>query len=178
MPQFLQSQSDTPTSLSEIFPVKLMSKNYQSFRVNPNIDKSIGNRLSWRLSDKNKGYIIIFERESKYFWLLGKPEIILPDQIFLQARLDEILVQLQSDLGDTSYTIQDLEQSPIITPRIEAELAVQVLKFSGQIVSEILFSSNNVKIETDVDYWAETFEFNHILYPAIALNLKTKLFVI
>ena len=175
MPQSLQSQSDTSTSLSEIFPVKLMSKNYQSFRVNPNIDKSIGNRLSWRLSDKNNGYIVIFERESKYFWLLGKPEIILPDQIFLQARLDEILVQLQSDLGDTSYTIQDLEQSPIITSRIEAELAVQVLKFSGQIFSETLFSSNNVKVETDVDDWAETFEFNRILHPAIALNLKTRM---
>jgi len=175
MSQSLEFPSDTPISLSEIFPVKLISKNYQSFRVTPNIDKSIGNRFSWRLSDHNKGYIVIFEKESKYFWLLGKPEIILPDQIFLQARLDEILVQLQSDLGDTSYTIQDLEQSPVITPHIEAELAVQVLKFSGQFFSETLFSSTNVKVETDVNYWAEIFEFNHILYPAIALNLKTRM---
>jgi hypothetical protein len=131
------------TFSSEILPIKLVSKNYQRFRVNPDIDRKIGNRISWRLSDRAEGRIVIFDSKTSYFWVLGKPEITLPsDPSSWQAYLNPVLVQLQDDLGDTQYKIEEVENTPIMTTNIESELAVQVLKFSEQLNPEILFSAN------------------------------------
>jgi len=161
---------------SEILPIKLVSKNYQRFRVNPDIDRKIGNRISWRLSDRAEGRIVIFDSKTSYFWVLGKPEITLPsDPSSWQVYLNPVLVQLHDDLGDIQYKIEEVENTPIITTTIEAELAIQVLKFSEQIRPKILVATNNINVETDVDYWSEQFEFKNIINPAITVNLKTRI---
>ncbi|MEA5509058.1 Piwi domain-containing protein [Crocosphaera sp. UHCC 0190] len=164
-----------PNSVGEIFPIEFLNKNCQCFRVSPNIGKEIGNRLSWQLSTKYPDIIVIWDREDKYFCMLGKPEITIFNKREWQDRLNEIQEQLKDDIGERNYILEEIRNIPEMTANVKAELAIRVLKINNNFSAQTIYTQNQVSVKTELDYWAETFEYNQKTWPAIAFNTKTEM---
>jgi len=65
---------------AEIFPLRIENLNLNTtcFRLSPEIDREIGNRLSWRFSQQFPGVIVICHH--KFFWVLNKPNLEIPSK--------------------------------------------------------------------------------------------------
>jgi Piwi domain len=163
-----------PTNLSEIFPLTVANNNYECFCLSPGVSKEIGNRLSWRLSQTFPNVVVIWDKDSRYFWILAKSDVTFPSHEQWRDRLSEIQEDLKEDIGDSFYTIQWIRQSEI-TPSIQAQLAIRILDIFCKFSSERVFSKNQVEVKREVDFWSEIVEINSEKIPAIALTLNTSL---
>ncbi|WLT37582.1 hypothetical protein NON20_17665 [Synechocystis sp. B12] len=93
-------------NLSEIFPIQVEQAKYWQFQITPEVDRSAGNRISWRLNQKFSCFIIVFDASHKVFWVLQRPnQNDHPSQLSFQEVLDQIVKDLQDDLGDTKRQI-------------------------------------------------------------------------
>lgn len=123
----------SPTYLSEIFRLSISQPNLICFRLTPEVDREVGNRLSWRFSQKFPDVIVIFE--DKYFWVLAKPDQKMPSQAEWRTALSAIQEELKEDIGDRYYSLQGV-QNPQVTAPILAQLAVRILKIRRPFSSE------------------------------------------
>lgn len=67
--------------LSEILPLIILKDtkpNFICFRLSPEVEREIGNRLSWRFCHKFPDVIVIWDK--KFFWALAKPNQVMPSQ--------------------------------------------------------------------------------------------------
>ncbi len=160
----------SPTFLSEIFPLRIKEANLICFRLTPEVDRKVGNRLSWRFSQKFPDVVVIWQ--DGYFWVLAKPNETMPNPNEWRKALFEILENLKKDIGDRSYSIQWV-RTPQVTPSIRAQLAVRVLKITRPF-SLITFSSKNqVEVKREVEFWAEPIELPTGLQSALALTVHS-----
>lgn len=170
----IQSPQKTNVStifLSELFLLSIPQPNLICFRLTPRVDTEIGNKLSWRFSQKFPDIIVIFA-EGK-FWVLAKPDQQIPSLDELRKALTEIQEELKKDIADRYYSIQWVSQ-PHISADILSQLAIRILKirrpFSPQ--PPILFN-NNVQVRREARFWSETIEIKNIPHPAIAITIRS-----
>ncbi|EAW33836.1 Piwi domain-containing protein [Lyngbya sp. PCC 8106] len=166
-----QNSTSSSIYLSEIFPLTILKPNLICFRLTPEVDREVGNRLSWRFSQKFAEIVVIWE--NKYFWVLAKPTQKMPSPEQWRQALGEILEQLKEDIGDHYYSIQWV-RDPQVTASTLAQLAVRVLKIRKPFSPDIIFSENQVQVQSEVDFWPETIELANTLTPAITLTLKSR----
>ena len=159
-----------PTFLSEILPLKILNTNLICFRLAPEVDREIGNRLSWRFNQKFPDVVVIWQ--DKFFWCLVKPNQTMPSEEKWREKLTEICEELKKDLGDRSYSIQWVRQ-PQETPSILAQLAVRVLKITRPFSSPMVSSENQVEVKREVKFWAETIEINNQCRSALTITVHT-----
>lgn len=161
----------TPTYfLSEIFPLTIANPNLDSFRLSPEVDRKLGNKISWHLSQKFQDRIVIWE--AGYFWILTKQNEERYGQDKWREGLREISEELKDDIGDHIYSIQSVME-PKPTPSILAQLAVRALQKGKAFSAETVWSKNQVEVKRKAKFWAETIELNNFLYPALALTPKS-----
>jgi len=168
--QISRQSAPSTTYLSEIFQLSIHQPNLICFRLSPEVDRKIGNRFSWRFSQKFPDAIVIWG--DKYFWVLAKPNQTMPEQSKWRTALNEIVEELKKDIGDRSYSIQWVSK-PEPTASILAQLAVRVLQIRRTFSpADTVWSDNDnrVAVKREVDFWAETFELQGILHPAIVLT--------
>ncbi|MCU0535188.1 MAG: hypothetical protein MUD14_14975 [Hydrococcus sp. Prado102] len=163
-----------PTSLSEIFPLTVSNNNYECFCLSPGISKEIGNRLSWRLSQSFPNVVVIWDKYSRYFWILAKSDVTIPSHEQWRDRLTEIQENLKEEIGDSFYTIQWVRH-PEITSSIKAQLAIRILDIFCKFSSRKAFEKNRIEVKREADFWSELVEVNSEKIPAIALTVNTSL---
>lgn len=125
----------SPAFLSEIFPLNISEPNLICFRLTPEVGKEVGNRFSWRFSQKFPDVVVIWE--SQCFWVLGKPNQQMPTESHWKKWLEEIQDELRKDIGDRNYSIQWVRQ-PSVTASVLAELAVRALQ-SADVSTQTIF---------------------------------------
>ena len=158
----------SPTYLSEMFRLSISQPNLLCFRLSPEVDREIGNRLSWRFSQKFPDVVVIFE--DKYFWVLAKPNQPMPSPEQWREALVTIQEELKEDIGDRSYSIQWVRQ-PRLTASILAQLAVRILNIRRTFsAADTIWSDNQVEVKREAGFWAETFELQGVTYPALVLT--------
>ena len=158
------------TFLSEIFPLRIKEANLICFRVTPEVKREVGNRLSWRFSQKFPDVVVIWQDGD--FWVLIKPNETTPNHNEWRKALAEILENLKKDLGDRSYSIQWV-RAPQVTPSIVAQIAVRVLKITRPFSPITVSSEKQVEVRREIDFWAETIELPVGLQPALALTVHS-----
>ncbi|HAO11130.1 MAG TPA: stem cell self-renewal protein Piwi [Planktothrix sp. UBA8407] len=161
----------TPTYfLSEIFPLTIAHPNLDAFRLSPEVDRELGNKIGWRFCQKFENMIVIWE--TGYFWILGKVNQKLPEPEKWREALREILEELKDDIGDRIYSIQSLlEAQP--TAYILAKLSVRILQIRRPFYPETIFSENQVEVKRIANFWAETIELNNYVHPVLVLTPKS-----
>ncbi|MGL4617841.1 Piwi domain-containing protein, partial [Chroococcidiopsis sp.] len=159
-----------PTFLSEISLLEITPKNFLCFRLSPEIDRKVGNSFSWRFSQKFPDAVVIWH--NKFFWVLAKPARTMPSQEQWREKLLEICEDLKKDIGDRSYSIQWVRQ-PQISPEILSQLAVRVLKINCRFSSPVVVSVNQVEVEREIKFWAETVEIRELLQPALTITVHS-----
>lgn len=162
--------SSTPIFLSEIFPLSSTTLNLISFRLTPEPEREIGNRLSWRFSQKFPNIVAIWQEG--YFWVLAKSEQRMPERSQWREQLTEIYEELKGEIGDRDSSMQWVSE-PSLTPEIVAQLAVRVLKMTRPFSSRIVLTKNQVEVNREVNYWAETLEIDGTLQAALTLTLHS-----
>lgn len=166
--QYTQQVPVSPLFLSEIFPLNIYTKpNLICFRLSAEVEREIGNRFSWRFSQKVGDIIVIYEQKS--FWVLGKPNQSMPSSEEWTKALAEIQSDLKKDIGDRYYSIKWVRQ-PQPTAYILAQLAVRVLKIKRPFSPKTVWSKNQVEVRREVNLWAESFERNGSQGGALVLT--------
>jgi len=156
--------------LAEIFPIEIAEPTVNSFRLTPEVDREIGNRLSWRFSNYFPDLVVIWE--NKFFWVLGKPDTAIPERSQWKAALVDLQTELKSEIGDRDYSMQ-WAQNPQPNAEIFAQLAVRILKNDKAFASSVVWSQDRSEVKRNADFWAETFTKKQTAYPALALTLRS-----
>jgi hypothetical protein len=151
----------------EIFPLSIQKLNTTCFRLSPDIDREIGNRLSWRFSQQFPDIVVIWHR--KFFWVLNKPNREMPSKDEWKQAIENIQNELKQEIGDREYIIQWVSDARI-TSEIQAQLAVRTLKIIRSFKEKIVHSQNKVNVQREVKFWEETVEINNIIYPALSFT--------
>ncbi|MBD1923892.1 stem cell self-renewal protein Piwi [Microcoleus sp. FACHB-831] len=162
--------TQTPTFLSEIFPLTIAKPNLACFRLTPEIERKDGNRLSFHLS-RNLPWIVVIWNEP-YFYALGMPDIPMPSL----AEWKDILADVQeglADFRDRYYSIQLVRQRQL-TPSLQAQLAFQVLR-KTKFLYPVVLSEKEVEVRREPDFWAEPIELNGELHPALTLTVHSSM---
>ncbi|MDJ0737421.1 MAG: Piwi domain-containing protein [Nostocaceae cyanobacterium] len=160
----------SPIFLSEITLLTNSQPNCSSFRVSPEIDRELGNRLSWRFSQKFPHVIVIWQ--DGFFWILAKPNESIPNHQQWRNQLTEICEELRKDIGDRTYSIQWVRQ-PKITPDILSQLAVRLLKITRPFSFPVISSENQVEVKREAKFWGETIEIKGKLKPALTITVHS-----
>jgi hypothetical protein len=159
--------------LSEILPLSILSPlELMCFRVTPEIDKELGNRLSFRFSRKFPDIVASWHEE--YFWVLGKLGQQLPTPSEWRDAIVDIQEELKADIGDRTFSIQWVRE-PSETPQVLAKLAAQILKVHRPLSSITVLSRNGVKVVREADLWTEVIELPNALKPCITLTIGSSI---
>jgi Piwi domain len=158
--------NEIPTFLAEIFPLTVRQLNIICFRLSPEVDREIGNRLSWRFSQRFPGIVVIWH--NRFFWVLSKINQAMPSQAEWKQALEIIQVDLKNEIGEREYSIQWAQ--PQVTPEIPAQLAVRILKISRPFEAKTIKSEKQIDVTREVNFWAEEIEINNTLIPALTLT--------
>jgi hypothetical protein len=159
--------------LSEIFPLTYLDyskSNIASFRLSPEIDRKIGNSLAWHFSKQFPDLVVIWEKD--FFWILAKPNTVIPSKDNWQEVLETIQEKHQDKFGSQFYFIQWVNE-PEINASVIAQLAVRVLKINCRFTTETVFEENKVQVKRECDFWAETYTIKEQVLPAISLHPKS-----
>ncbi|MDF0553407.1 Piwi domain-containing protein [Kamptonema sp. UHCC 0994] len=158
------------TYLSEIFVLKIQQPQLISFRLSPEVDRELGNRFSWRFSQQFPEVVAIWE--NGYFWVLDQPNQPMRSKEEWREALVNIEEELKEDISDRTYSIQWVQQ-PKLTASILAQLAIRVLQIRRPFSSDTIWSdtNNRVEVKREVEFWAETFEWQNVTHPAVVLTM-------
>ena len=161
------STASSPIFVSEIFPLTTLQYNIWCFRLSPEVDREVGNRISWRFSQQFPDIVVIWH--NGFFWVLGKLNQSMPNVEEWKKALKAIELKLKQDIGEREHIIQSVRQ-PNVTPEILAELAVRALKITRPFSSPILNPNEQVQVKREVDFWAETVEIKGNIRPALSFT--------
>ncbi|MEH2172064.1 MAG: Piwi domain-containing protein [Nostoc sp.] len=153
----------------EIFLLNIPQPNLICFRLTPRVDPEIGNRLSWRFSQKFPDIMAIFADGN--FWVLAKPDQAMPSLDEWRKALTGIQEELKKDIGDRYYSIQWVSQ-PQISADILSQLAIRILKIRRPF-SYFTIPFNNIEVRREAKFWEEAIEIQNISHPAIAITVRS-----
>lgn len=159
----------SPIFLVEIFLLNIPQPNLICFRLTPRVDPEIGNRLSWRFSQKFPDIMAIFADGN--FWVLAKPDQAMPSLDEWRKALTGIQEELKKDIGDRYYSIQWVSQ-PQISADILSQLAIRILKIRRPF-SYFTIPFNNIEVRREAKFWEEAIEIQNISHPAIAITVRS-----
>lgn len=157
--------------LSEISCLSISQPNLMGFRLTPEIDQELGNRLSYHFSRQFSDFVVTFYEKS--FWVLGKPGLKTPDAERWKEALHNIQQQVE-DLKSYYWSFQWLHQ-PSPTPQVLAQLAYTILKTHRPFPSDKITENQGVEVKRIVEFWAETIEMQEEIKPAFALTINSKI---
>ncbi|MCY7321742.1 MAG: stem cell self-renewal protein Piwi, partial [Phormidesmis sp. CAN_BIN36] len=158
-------------SLSEIFPLTILSPKLVAFRLTPNAmtcDRELGNRLSFHLGRQFPQIVITWHQGD--FFALVQPNESVPTAAEWRTALEQVRAEVQ-DISDRPWAIQWIRQ-PQLAPIVFAELACQVLQMNAQFSRISVFSVDRVVVSREVEFWAETITVSEA-QPAIALSVHS-----
>jgi hypothetical protein len=156
------------TYLSEIFPLNITEPNLMGFRLTPDIDRKVGNSLSWHFTRKFPNLVVVWYQQS--FWVLGKVNCPMPTSEEWKATLGNIQEEKQ-EFKHFYWSFQWLHQ-PQANSEILARLADTVLSKHRPFSSEIPWESKGIEVRLIIKFWSETIELERVLKPAVALTTK------
>lgn len=159
----------SPIFLAEIFLLNIPQPNLICFRLTPRLDTEIGNRLSWRFSQQFDDIMVVFANGN--FWVLAKPDQLMPSLDEWRKALTGIQEELKKDIGDRYYSIQWVSQ-PQISADILSQLAIRILKIRRPF-SYFTTPFNNVEVRREAKFWEEAIEIKNISHPAIAITVRS-----
>lgn len=159
--------------LSEILPLSILSPlGLRCFRVTPEIDKELGNRLSFRFSRKFPGMVASWHEG--YFWVVGIVGQQMPSQNQWREAIGEIQEELKTDIGDRTYSIQWVRE-PSRTPQVLAKLAAQILKVHRPLSPITVLEKKGVKVFRRADFWKETIELSTGIKPGLTITVRSSI---
>ncbi len=159
--------------LSEILPLSIASPlNIMCFRLTPEIDKELGNRLSFRFSRKFPG--IVASWHEGHFFILGMLNQPMPSSSEWREAMVEIQDELKTDIGDRTFSIQWVRQ-PSATPQVLAKLAVQIIKVHRPLSTIAVKEQKGVKVVRKAEVYPETVELQNELKACISLTIDSKI---
>lgn len=161
--------SKPPIFLSEIFLLTISQPNLMGFRLSPEVDREVGNRLSFHFSRKFPNLVVGWHDE--VFFVLGKPNQQMPTPESWKEALKNIQEEVE-DYSNCYWSFQWLRQ-PSVTPYILAQLAFQVLRTDRPFSPVPVLSDNGVEVRREVELWPETIELEGKLEPALALTVHS-----
>ncbi len=165
------SVSQTDTFLGEVFPLTISQPNLMGFRLSPEVDKEVGNRLSFHFCRQFPDLVVSWHAQS--FWVLGKPNQPMPSPDAWKEALKNIQKQVE-DFSNCYWSFQ-LVRQPSATPDIFAQLAFQVLRTDRPFSTVSVLSNNGVEVRREVEFWAETVELKGTLESALALTVQSRI---
>ncbi|PSF32097.1 stem cell self-renewal protein Piwi [Aphanothece hegewaldii CCALA 016] len=160
------------TFMSEISCVTISQPNLMGFRLTPEIDQDLGNRLSYHFSRQFPDFVVTFY--NKTFWVLGKPLKEKPNEKSWKEALNNIQQQVE-DFKSYYWSFQWLHQ-PSPTPQVLSQLACAILKTHRPFSLNKVTENQGVEVNRIVEFWAETIEIQGELKPAFALTINSKIF--
>jgi Piwi domain len=162
--------------ISELFPVSSDNLNWDCFKLDAEIEREVGNRLSWRFSQQLENTIVVWYGDK--FWVLSMVDRILPRLEDYHNTLSIIQEDLKKDIGDRIFSIDQLiEEKNILPSEVIAEFAIGILRH-GRAFDNILIHKDKkgIEVSRQADYWAESFlSTNDSVKPAIAITATTKI---
>ncbi len=136
--------------------------------------------MAWRLSKYFPSLVIIWQQEK--FWILSKPKIEISSLAEWGKALGIVREQLREDFGDIGYSLKWLDRVKY-DAIVLAELARRLLQ-DCNFTLEIVFNKNNIKVQRELNFWAETVALRNsndpakqtgrTIQPAIALTLNSQ----
>ncbi len=163
--------SQVPIFLSEIFPLTIPQPNLMGFRLSPEVDREVGNRLSFHFCRKFPDLVVSWH--DKLFWILGKPNQQMPSPDAWKEALKNIQKEVE-DFSNCYWSFQWVRQ-PSVTPYVLAQLAFQVLRTDRPFLPVPVLSDNGVEVRREAEFWAETIELQGELQPALALTVHSRI---
>jgi len=163
--------SQSPRFLGEIFPITNSQPNCIGFRLSPEVDREVGNRLSFHFCRKFPNLVVIWH--DKLFWVLGKPSQQMPSVDAWKEALKNIQKEVE-DFSNCYWSFQWVRQ-PSVTPYVLAQLAFQVLRTDRPFSPVSVLSDKGVEVRREVEFWAETIELQRELQPALALTVHSRI---
>ncbi|MBW4682748.1 MAG: stem cell self-renewal protein Piwi [Microcoleus vaginatus WJT46-NPBG5] len=160
-----------PKFLSEIFPLTIPQPNLMGFRLSPEVDQEVGNRLSFHFSRQFPDIVVSWHDKS--FWVLGKPNQQMPTQAAWKEALKNIQEEVE-DFRNCYWSFQWVRQ-PSVTPYILAQLAVQVLRTDRPFSPVSVLSVNGIEVRREVDFWPETIELQEKFHSALTLTVQSRI---
>lgn len=162
----------SPTFLSEIFPLTISQPNLTGFRLTPEVDKEVGNRVSFHLSRQFPELVVTWH--NKTFWVLGKPDGKMPSSAEWKEALKTIKQEVE-DFKNSYWSFQWLHQ-PSPTPQVLAQLAVSILTKDKPFPSIVVEEDQKVQVRREVKIWPETIELQGELQPGFTLSIHSRIF--
>lgn len=163
--------SQVSTFLSEIFPLTIPQPNLMGFRLSPEVDREVGNRLSFHFCRKFPDLVVSWH--DQLFWVLGKPNQQMPSPDAWKEALKNIQEEVE-DFSNCYWSFQWVRQ-PSVTPYVLAQLAFQILRTDRPFSPVSVLSDNGVEVRREVEFWAETIEIKGTLESAIALTVHSRI---
>lgn len=163
--------SQVSTFLGEIFPLTIPQPNLMGFRLSPEVDREVGNRLSFHFCRKFPDLVVSWYDKS--FLVLGKPNQQMPNPDAWKEALKNIQNEVE-DFSNCYWSFQWVRQ-PSVTPYVLAQLAFQVLRTDRPFSPVSVLSDNGVEVRREVEFWAETIEIKGTLESAIALTVHSRI---
>lgn len=163
--------SQAPAFLSEIFPLTIPQPNLMCFRLTPEVDREVGNRLSFHFCRKFPELVVSWHDKS--FWVLATPSRQMPSP----AEWKQALISIQKEVEDFSncyWSFQWVRQ-PSVTSFVKAQLAFQVLRTDRPFSPKSVLSEKGVEVRREVEFWAETIELQGELQPALSLTVHSRI---
>ena len=161
--------SQAPAFLSEIFPLTIPQPNLMCFRLTSEVDREVGNRLSFHFCRKFPELVVSWHDKS--FWVLATPSRQMPSP----AEWKQALISIQKEVEDFSncyWSFQWVRQ-PSVTSFVTAQLAFQVLRTDRPFSPKSVLSEKGVEVRREVEFWAETIELQGELQPALCLTVHS-----
>jgi hypothetical protein len=141
------------------------------FRLAPEIDLQLGNRLSFHFGRKIPEIAVTWQKEEKLFWVLAKPNQPMPNPSEWKKALASIKEEVE-DFENHYWSFQWVRQRQA-TPLILSQLSVQILsKKQFPLPNPVLFESK-VEVKRELDFWAETIELQGELQAALTLTVHS-----
>jgi len=161
----------SPIYLSEIFPLAISQPNLMGFRLTPEVEREVGNRLSFYFCRKFPELVVTWHEG--LFWVLGTPTRQIPSP----TEWTNILKNIQQEVEDFSHCYWSFQwiPQPTPTPEVLAQLGCKILRTDRPFSALPILSDQKVQLNREAEVWAETIELGSKLQPAFALTIHSRI---
>lgn len=167
------NESLPPQYISEIFALSFEpNTRLGCFQLTPNVPKELCNKISYHLGKFSQFTIIYHEQ---YFWVLGNPNLQVPNTTVWQKLLNDVCESLKEKYGDHNYKMQWHPTIPgTYLPIILSKLAAQVLRDNPPFKTITALTTKYLQVTRTCNVKAEILTLANTEYPAVNLATKTK----
>jgi len=160
-----------PIYLSEIFTLTISEPNLMGFRLTPEVEREVGNRLSFYFCRKFPELVVTWHEG--LFWVLGTPTRQMPSP----SEWKNTLKNIQQEVEDFSHCYWSFQwvRQPAPKPEVLAQLAFQILRTDRPFSVMPVVSDQNVEVKREAKFWAETIELDDKLQPAFTLTINSSI---